>query len=36
MNKKQTPEWLMWLGLVALLVVAPIIGTAVGAWLVTP
>lgn len=34
--KKQTPEWLMWVGLAALLVAAPIIGAAFGAWLVTP
>lgn len=36
MNDKETPEWLMWVGLVALLVAAPIIGAAVGAWLGTP
>jgi hypothetical protein len=34
--KKPTPEWVAWVGLVALLVAAPIIGAAVGAWLVTP
>lgn len=32
-DRKQTPEWLMWVGLVALLVAAPIIGAAVGTWL---
>lgn len=33
--KKQTPEWLMWVGLVAALVIAPIVGAAVGTWLST-
>lgn len=34
--KKPTPVWLMWAGLVALFVAAPVIGATVGAWLVTP
>ncbi len=36
MKKQQTPEWLMWVGLVALLVAAPVIGAAVGTWIGTP
>lgn len=36
MKKQQTPQWLMWVGLGALLIAAPVIGATAAVWLVAP